>query len=76
MIKTAKSGNTTLVFNTNNVTQEGKRQALERAAEIKTQRDIEKMMKNNNTAQKENIMALKKTEFNILGLKVGDIKNE
>ena len=50
MIKTAKSGNTTLVFNTNNVTQEGKRQALERVEEIKTQRYIEKMMKNNNTA--------------------------
>ncbi|MEI3163027.1 MAG: hypothetical protein V8S74_06450 [Lachnospirales bacterium] len=50
MIKTAKSGNTTLVFNTNTVTQEGKRQALERVEEIKTQRDIEKMMKNNNTA--------------------------
>lgn len=50
MIKTAKSGNTTLVFNTNDVTSESKRQALERLTEIKTQCDIEKMMKNNTTA--------------------------
>ena len=52
MLKTAKSGNTTLVFNTDNVTEESKRQALERLSEIKTQCDIEKMMKNNTTAQK------------------------
>ena len=50
MLKTTKSGNTTLVFNTDNVTEESKRQALERLSEIKTQCDIEKMMKNNNTA--------------------------